>query len=500
MKAQMYVAKNRIIGDIDNRIYGSFVEQLGRAVYEGIYDPGNKNSDNDGLRKDVIDAVKKLNIPIVRFPGGNFLSQYKWEDGIGPVEDRPKRLDLAWHTIETNEFGLHEFMNWCNKVGCQANMAVNTGTRGIMAACNLLEYCNFPKGTYWSDLRRKNGAEKPFAVKTWCVGNEMDGPWEIGQKSAYEYAKLARETAKAMRQIDPNLELVACGSSDQKLDTFGSWEREVLLQCYDYIDMLSLHKYFGYYDGEYENDTANYLAQNIEMDEFIKAVVAICDSVGAELKTDKKINLSFDEWNVWYHSNEADTKIEWWQKAPHLLEDTYNFEDALLVGSLLITLLKNCNRVKMACLAQLVNVIAPIRTNKDGIWLQSIYYPFMQVSNNGIGTTLDPLVDVKTYDCAEHKNVPYIDSIATFNEKTNEIAIFIVNKNEKETCDFTCHFNGFNIKSVIEATQFAGYPVKQTNEDGQMKLQNLECEIDSNSVKAKVLPYSWSMIKLNFSS
>ncbi len=275
MKALLKVDPANQISTIDERIYGSFIEQLGRAVYDGIYQPGQATADKDGLRQDVIDAVKKLNVPIVRYPGGNFVSQYKWEDGVGPKQDRPTRLDLAWRSIETNQFGLHEFMNWADKVGTKANMAVNLGTRGIMAAANLVEYCNFPKGSYWSDLRRQNGQEKPYNIKTWCLGNEMDGPWEIGQKTAYEYGHLANEAAKAMRAVDDSIELVACGSSSMDNPTFGDWEKTVLDQCYDNVDYLSLHRYYGFYGDDDPNELDNYLGKNIDLDDFIKGVVAI---------------------------------------------------------------------------------------------------------------------------------------------------------------------------------------------------------------------------------
>ncbi|MFD1126202.1 alpha-N-arabinofuranosidase [Lentilactobacillus raoultii] len=496
MKAVLKVDPTQQISKIDERIYGSFIEQLGRAVYEGIYQPGQATADENGLRKDVIEAVKKLNVPIVRYPGGNFVSQYKWEDGIGPKDARPKRLDLAWRTIETNQFGLHEFMNWAKKVGTQADMAVNLGTRGIMSAANLVEYCNFPKGSYWSDLRRQNGQETPFAIKTWCLGNEMDGPWEIGQKTAYEYGHLANEAAKAMRAVDDSIELVACGSSSMDNPTFGDWEKTVLDQCYDNVDYLSLHRYYGFYGDDDPNELDNYLGKNIDLDEFIKGVVAICDAVKARKRTKKTINLSLDEWNVWYHSNDQDAKTKPWQQAPHLLEDIYNFEDALLVGSLLITLLKNSDRVKIACLAQLVNVIAPIMTNDQGVWFQSIFYPYMQVSNYGKGIALTPEVEVPTYKTREFDAVPYLDSIATYDKTQNELTIFCENKHQTDSISFQTLLRDFDVENVIEATQFYGYDVKADNRDGKMKLQPLTATTEPHKVMATLQPLSWNMIRV----
>lgn len=437
-------------------------------------------------------------MPIVRYPGGNFVSQYRWEDGIGPQKQRPTRLDLAWRTIETNQFGLHEFMKWAAKVGTQANMAVNLGTRGIMTAANLVEYCNFPGGTYWSDLRRQNGQEKPFGIKTWCLGNEMDGPWEIGQKTAYEYGHLANETAKVMRRVDPSLELVACGSSSMDNPTFGDWERTVLDQCYDNIDLLSLHRYYGFYGDDDPNELDNYLGKNVDLDEFIKGVVAICDAVKAQKRSKKRINLSFDEWNVWYHSNQQDDETAPWQKAPHLLEDIYNFEDALLVGSLLITLLKNSDRVKMACLAQLVNVIAPIMTNDNGVWYQSIFYPFMQVLNLGKGVALTPHVAVDSYQSREFAVVPYLDSIATYDQDNHQLVIFAENKHQKDELELDLTIKDLIIDNIKEATEFCGYAPKQTNEDGAMKLHRLtDVEIHNhNQLTAHLQPLSWNVICL----
>lgn len=497
MKADILIDAADQISKIDDRIYGSFIEQLGRAVYEGIYQPEHPSADEDGFRRDVIDRVRQLNVPIIRYPGGNFVSQYNWEDGIGPKEQRPTRLDLAWQTIETNQFGLHEFMKWAQKAGTEANMAVNLGTRGIEAAANLVEYCNFPKGTYYSDLRRKNGQEQPFNIHLWCLGNEMDGPWEIGAQTAYEYGHLANETAKAMKRVDESIELVACGSSSMDNPTFGEWEKTVLDQCYDQVDYLSLHRYYGYYNDDDPSELDNYLGKNIDLDQFIKGVIAICDAVKARKRTKKTINLSFDEWNVWYHSNKADAEIKHWQKAPHLLEDIYNFEDALLIGSLLMTLLKNSDRVKIACLAQLVNVIAPIMTNTDGgVWIQSIFYPFMQVSRHGRGTALVPHQKSETYKSREFDAVPFLDSMSVLNEAANEVVVFAENKSQTEPMHMNIRFKDVQPISVIEATQFYGYDPKADNRDGKMNLQQLtHIKLDRSSAAATLEPLSWNMIR-----
>ena len=478
------------ISKIDKRIYGSFIEHLGRAVYEGIYQPGNPNSDEDGFRKDVIELVKKLNVPIVRYPGGNFVSGYNWEDGVGPKENRPVKLDLAWFTTETNEFGMQEFDKWLEKVGSEMMMAVNLGTRGPDEARNLLEYANFPGGTYWSDLRRSHGKEKPYGIHTWCLGNEMDGPWQMGHKTAYEYARTATETAKLMKWIDPSIELVACGSSNFKMPTFGEWEHTVLREAYEHIDYISMHEYYG----NKANDTPAYLAENIGMDRFIKAVIAICDMVKAEKKTDKTINISFDEWNVWYHTKESDELIEHWGRAPHRLEDVYNFEDALLVGGLLITLLKNSDRVKIACLAQLVNVIAPIMSNDETAWAQTIFYPFFHCSEYGRGTALDVDVCCETYDSNKYKSVPYIDSVAVRNDEKREVTVFVLNRSLDDDIEVALDFSE-NVKPIEHITM-AGFGLKDTNTATSCKVVPSSRELKEGSVKLDKA--SWNVLRYKF--
>ncbi len=478
------------ISDIDNRIYGSFIEHLGRAVYEGIYQPGNRNSDSDGFRTDVLELVKKLNVPIVRYPGGNFVSGYNWEDGVGPKDKRPVKLDLAWFTTETNEFGMQEFDAWLKKAGAEMMMAVNLGTRGPDEARNLLEYANFPGGTYWSDLRKAHGHEKPYGIRTWCLGNEMDGPWQMGHKTAYEYARTATETARLMKWIDPSIELVACGSSNFNMPTFGEWEHTVLREAYELIDYVSMHEY---YSNDYD-DTPSFLAENIGMDRFIKAVVAICDMVKAEKKTDKTINISFDEWNVWYHSKSSDKLVGLWGRAPHRLEDVYNFEDALLVGGLLITLLKNSDRVKIACLAQLVNVIAPIMSNDEKAWAQTIFYPFLHASSFGRGTALNVDVQCDTYDCRKYKGVPFVDSVAVRNDEKRELTVFILNRSLDDDVTVSMDFSE-NVKP-IEHIYMSEYGLKDVNTAEKADVVPSSKELKADSVVLDKA--SWNVLRYNY--
>lgn len=440
-KAILILDKDYGIGKVDERLYGSFIEHLGRSIYGGIYDPGNPKSDQNGFRRDVIELVKKLNVFVVRYPGGNFVSGFNWEDSIGPRQLRPERLDLAWSTTEPNEFGLHEFWNWSKLAGSQIMYAVNLGTRGPDAARNLVEYANLKKGSYWSDLRRKNGAEEPFGIKIWCLGNEMDGPWQIGQKTAYEYGRAANETAKVMKWVDPSIEVVACGSSAYDMPSFGTWELEMLDQCYENVDYVSLHRYYQ----NLTNDTPNFLAKSVDMDSFIKTVVSLCDAVGGKKHSKKKINLSFDEWNVWYHSNEQDKQIleqNRWGRSLNLLEDVYNFEDALLAGGMLITLLRNSDRVKIACLAQLVNAIAPIMTSERGCWAQTIYWPFLHASQYGRGTALRPIIKAPLYSSMDYGDIPFIDAAAVQAED-GSLNIFVLNRSTENDIQLYCDLRAF---------------------------------------------------------
>jgi len=428
IKATVKVNRDFYIGETDKRIYGSFVEHIGRCVYGGIYDPTCPDSDEFGFRNDVIAMTKELDIPIVRYPGGNFVSGYNWEDGIGPKEKRPKRPELAWFAIETNEIGTDEFAEWCRRAGTEPMMAVNLGTRDPDAARNLVEYCNRPSGTYWSDRRVKNGYKEPHGIKLWCLGNEMDGHWQIGHKTAQEYARIALEAGKVMKWVDPTIELVACGSSNMRMPTFGHWEATVLEEAYDVSDYISLHIYFD----NIENDLSNFLAKSVEMDAYIDAVIATCDYVKGKNKKKKSINLSFDEWNIWYHSAESNSKYlknKPWETAPAFNEDIYNFEDALLFGSMILSLLRHADRVKIACFAQLVNVIAPIMTvTGGGSYKQSIYYPFLHASKYGRGKVLRTLTQCDKYDSKDYTDVPMLDTVAVENEEKGELTIFAVTK------------------------------------------------------------------------
>jgi len=498
-QAKMILDRDYAIGQVDKRLYGSFIEHLGRAVYGGIYEPGHKTADHHGFRRDVIDLVRRLDVPVVRYPGGNFVSGFNWEDSIGPRDQRPRRLDLAWATTETNEVGLHEFVDWAKSANTEVMYAVNLGTRGPDAARNIVEYANHRGGTYWSDLRVRNGARDPFDIKLWCLGNEMDGPWQMGQKTAYEYGRAANEAGKLMKLVDSSIELVAAGSSSHMMPTFGAWEYEMLEQCYDQVDYVSIHRYYGNPTG----DTPGFLARSMDMDAFIKTVVSICDAVGGKKHSKKKLMLSFDEWNVWYHSNAQDREIvkqDKWGEALPLLEDIYNFEDALLVGSMLITMLRNADRVKVACMAQLVNVIAPIMTRKGGgAWAQTIYWPLMQASKYGRGTALRPIVQSPTYDCEDYSDVPLLDATATLGED-GSLSIFAVNRDMEEDIELSVDLRAFGKLKTAEHLLLHHEDVKAVNTEEEpdkvSPAHGQHGKLDGGQFTIRVPRLSWNVIRL----
>ena len=487
MKAKLTVNKCFKIGEVDPRIYGSFVEHLGRAVYGGVYEPGHPTADEMGFRGDVLELVKKIGVTAVRYPGGNFVSGYNWEDGVGPRELRPRKKELAWRSTETNEIGIDEFQCWAKKAGTDIIMAVNLGTRGPADAQNLVEYCNAPGGSYYADMRIKNGFEQPFGIKLWCLGNEMDGDWQIGHKTAEEYGRTAQEAAKLMKQMDPSIELVACGSSHYNMPTFGDWELTVLDHVYENVDYISLHQYYGNHTG----NTADFLGRAEHMDAFIKSVASLCDAVKAKKHSAKTVNLSFDEWNVWYHSNGVSCPD--WTVAPPILEDIYNFEDVLLVGSMLITLQNNCDRVKLACLAQLINVIAPIMTQTGGpAWAQTIFYPFMFSSAFGRGTTLRPLVDCESYRTTDGIDVPWLSTSAILNEDGTELTVFAVNRSGEEELVLDLDAQGFEKAELFAHTQIIADDLNAVNTAESSPVVPTSVE-PGETISLK--PYSWNMLR-----
>lgn len=501
VSARLTIDPQFAVGTVNPRLFGSFVEHLGRCVYDGIYEPAHPNADADGFRTDVIELVKELGVSTIRYPGGNFVSGFRWEDSVGPKEHRPRRLDLAWHSTETNEIGMHEFSTWLEKVGSELMLAVNLGTRGTLEALDLLEYSNIRSGTELSDRRAAHGRAEPFGVKMWCLGNEMDGPWQLGHRSADDYGKIASQTAKAMRQLDPSVELVVCGSSSAHMPTFGEWERVVLTHSYEDVDYISCHAYYE----EKNGDLDSFLASATDMDHFIESVVATADHVKAVNGSTKTINISFDEWNVWYlerfHKVDKIAGLDNWPKAPRLLEDAYSVADAVVFGNLLISLLKHADRVTSASLAQLVNVIAPIMTEPGGpAWKQTTFFPFALTSNLAKGVALDVRLEADTYSTEAYGTVPLIDAVATHDADAAATSVFLVNRSRTEEATVTIDLTALDGAIVLGAQTLSDADVyaKNTLEDrDRVGLQpNKSAAVRNGVVEITLPPVSWTALNL----
>ncbi len=429
------------------------------------------------------------------------MSGYRWEDTVGPRERRPHRLDLAWHSTETNEIGLHEFSRWLDKIGAELMLAVNLGTRGTLEALDLLEYCNIAGGTALADQRMSNGSPQPFGVRMWCLGNEMDGPWQLGYRSADEYGALATRTAKGMRQLDERVELVACGSSGTGMPTFGDWERTVLEHAYEDVQYVSCHAYYEESDG----DLDSFLASTVDMDRYIETVAATIDHVRVLKRSDHRVYISFDEWNVWYMSGFLSggkiTGIDNWPVAPPLLEDTYTVADAVVVGDMLMSLLRHTDQVRAACLAQLVNVIAPIRTEPGGpAWRQTTFYPFALTASMARGDALRALVECPTYDTAKHGRVPIVAAAASYEDESGQTGLFLVNRSTTEQATVTIDAGTIPIHAGIrQAAQLADtdYHARNTLDEPE-RIVPVEpaAEITGGLVTVTLPPVSWTALSL----
>jgi alpha-N-arabinofuranosidase len=454
--ANIYIDPNRVIGDISPLIFGGFVEHMGRCVYEGIYDPASPHADEDGLRRDVLDALRAQKYTTIRYPGGNMLSGYNWLDGVGPKEKRPRRRELAWQSIETNQFGVNEFMTFCRRIDAAPMLGVNMGTGTIQAAADLVEYCNAPVGTHFSDLRASHGYQEPHNVRYWCVGNEMDGPWQIGHLEAAEYGRKALEAAKMMKWQDPSIKTVLCGSSNDKMPTYPEWDRVALEIAWEKVDYHSIH----YYAGNWNDDTASYLALAVDLEHYVDTVAATLRYVKAKNRSKHDVYLSWDEWQVWYkdRSGRGD-----WTEAPHLSEEIYNLEDALVVGQWLNVFLRKCDVIKIACVAQIVNIISWLHTTRDSLLKQTSFYPFLWVSNFARGQSLDLLVKAPMVETKQYGGVPMLDVSASYDPATGEGAVFVVNRSQSDAVTTEFIWQDGAPQRVSEVWQLAGDDPKAVN-------------------------------------
>ena len=492
MNTKVTIVKDFTKGKVDDKLFSSFIEHLGRAVYTGIYEPGHKTADEQGFRKDVIELVKDLRVGLVRYPGGNFLSGYNWKDGIGPRESRPVRLDRAWHTIETNQIGIDEFADWAKKAGTEVMAAVNMGTGTPQDAADMVEYCNYPSGTAWSDLRIKNGHKEPHDIKYWCVGNEMDGPWQICHLDAVDYGKKARETIKLMKWTDERIQTIVCGSASTSMPTYPEWDRIVLEHTYDLADYISIHRYF-----ENRGNDDDFLASFYDMEQFIKTSVATCDYVKALKRSKKEMMLSFDEWNIWYQSK---MEPHPWTQAPRILEDHYSLLDALAFSGMAITLLNHADRVKVACLAQLVNVIAPVFTEPGkGAYKQSIYFPFRDISVYGRGTVLMPIVRTENKMTEAYGEVPAAIFSTIYNEENDEVTVFALNTNKNESSETEIDLSSFGKTEMILRTELSGSDLNAKNSlespDAVKTVANSPIQSENSIYAVTLKSASWNVLR-----
>lgn len=497
MANKIIINKEFVLGTIEKDVWGSFIEHMGRAVYDGIYEPKHPLADAQGFRTDVMDAIRALNVPKIRYPGGNFLSGYDWRDGVG--KDRPVRLDLAWGQLETNEVGLHEFCNWAKNVGAEVMMSVNMGTGTPRDAAQLVEYCNHPGGTAISDQRRRNGQEKPFGIKTWCIGNEMDGDWQICSLTAEEYGRKAAETAKMMRWVDSDIELVVCGSSSPDQKTYPEWDRVVLQHTYDYVDYLSMHRYYTYPGNTY--NLTDFLSSHTDFDAFIKTVVSAADYVKAYKRSKKRMKISVDEWNIWHTKPSPnglpvhnDCNEARWSVGARRVENIYDLADALAFAGLACTLINNADRVKMGCLAQLVNVLAPIYTQVGGgMFCQTIYYPYQMAIRYAKGVALCTVV------CGDKVESCYGDTEKVYTACSyldGKYALFAINKTaEDQVCELD-----FQVTSVgmTERIELSGklHDYNSLQEPNKVKPRHVACKGGKARVHTVKLPaYSFTLLQ-----
>jgi alpha-L-arabinofuranosidase len=487
-------------GVVDRRLFGSFVEHMGRCVYTGIYEPDHPTADEAGFRGDVAELVDELAPTLVRYPGGNFVSGYDWRDGIGPAAERPRRLDLAWRSIETNQVGTDEFLRWAARRGVEPMMAVNLGTGGIVDAAHLVEYCNIPEGTYWSDRRRRNGSTSPYDVKLWCLGNEMDGPWQTGHTDAQTYGELATAAGQAMKLVDPSIELVACGSSYHDMPTFGYWESTVLEHAWDVVDYVSMHAYYQ----EHEGDRASFLASGAGMDRFIEDVVAIVDAVAARKHSRRRLGISFDEWNVWYQSRFAGPQNTDVDVSGPRIEDVYSKLDAVVVGDLLVTLLNHSDRVRVACQAQLVNVIAPILTEPGGAaWRQSIFFPMATTFTTARGRSLTARVSTPEQATARYGDVPAVAAAATHDPDSGQVALFVTNRATTQTVVEVGHraFDGWSVRSARVVAADDKGPLEGADAAEQARPVELsDVRTDAGTTTLRMPAESWAAVLVDTSA
>jgi len=489
--AKIKIDPERRIGNVDRRIFSGFIEHLGRCIYGGVFEEGSSLSDSHGFRRDVLDAARSLHMPLLRWPGGNFVSGYHWTDGIGPREQRPRRTELAWHTEESNRFGTNEFMEYCRLLGVEPYLCVNMGTGTMDEAQAWVEYCNGTGNTYWANLRRKNGHEEPYDVKYWGLGNEMYGIWQIGALSAEDYAKKAVQFGKVMKWTDPSIQLVSCG-----LNGWSEWDRVVLEELASFVDYHSIHIYTGS-DDYYRNVFMPHQAERA-----LNNCQALIDNVRYRKQIDHPIHVAYDEWNVWFRARGPETG----------LEERYTMADALAVATYLNIFIRHCQTVHIANLAQMVNVIAPIFTNHEGLFLQTIYHPLRLYAEHTQEIALDVFVDSDTYDLKEDQATspwpervadlgPFnlLDVTATCDAQRRELMIAVVNRDRERA-----HPTTIQLMDAATMTGVVAYEVNVDNPDAinsfehphTVDVREQRLDQGGQSISHTFAPHSFTLLRL----
>jgi alpha-N-arabinofuranosidase len=485
LKARIKIDTERTIGEIDPKLYGNFIEHLGRCIYGGVFEENSPLSDANGFRRDVLDAAKKLHVTLLRWPGGNFSSNYHWRDGIGPRDQRPPRLEMAWGTVESNRFGTHDFLNYTEMLGAEPYICANLGTGTWEEAQQWVEYCNSAEDTAMTRLRRQNGRRDPWKVTYWGLGNEMDGPWQMGHRTAEDYGKFALEAAKLMKWTDPNVRLIAAGSSNYGVGSdWTGWNRTVLEYLKDHVDYLSLHMYVG----NTQNDFGDFLASSLELASRLKTAGGIIDAALSGTRN-RRIYIAWDEWNVWYRARGGD------QRGRRILEEHYNLEDALVVATFLNTFVNHAHIVKIANMAQLVNVIAPIFTDEKRLYLQTIYYPLQLFANHTRGKALELFVDAPVYKSRRFDGIPYLDASAGF--ESGDLVVNVVNRHNEQAIPTDLELEDKQFSGPAQVTEVNGPDIKAENSFDASPVKPVERSV---AAQGKILrysfpPHSYTMIR-----
>jgi alpha-L-arabinofuranosidase len=486
LRARIKIDTERVIGDIDPLIYGNFIEHLGRCIEGGVFQEKSPLSDANGYRRDVLDAARKLNVSILRWPGGNFSSNYHWRDGIGPRDQRPPRLEMAWGTVESNRFGTHEFLQYAEMLGTQPYVCANLGTGTWTEAQQWVEYCNSAEDTAMTRLRKQNGRAEPWKVKYWGLGNEMDGPWQMGHRSAEEYGKFALEAAKLMKWTDPNIKLIAAGSSNYGPGVdWTAWNRTVMDFLKDHADYIAIHRYVG----NPQNDFGDFLANSLELDERIRITEGVIDAAMSSQTNHRPIYIAWDEYNVWYRARGPQ------QRGRRILEERYNLEDALVIATFLNSFVNHAHIVKIANMAQLVNVIAPIFTSDEGMFIQTIYYPLQLFAANTKGKALELFVDSPRYKTARFDGVPYLDASAAWNH--GSLILNVVNRHRDESIEAELETQDKQFAGSVTVSEVNGPDIKSENDFNKTTVKTVERSITADGPKLRYSfpPHSFTMLK-----